>query len=70
MDDAMYQKLIKMGTDVNRAKKIVVFSPPPTFHAPYAGTIMRRPKRAVLEKLVAPAPSAGRGAFLIAGYCR
>jgi len=31
---------------------------------------MRREKRAVLEKVSLPGPSAGRGAFLIEGYYR
>jgi hypothetical protein len=31
--DARVQKASRMGIEVNRAKKMVVFSPPPTFHA-------------------------------------
>jgi hypothetical protein len=57
-----------MGMVVNRPKNIVVFNPPPTFQDKYVGTIAMREKRTRLEKLSEPAASAGRGAFLIAGY--
>lgn len=52
---------------MKRAKKIVVFRPPPIFQAVYAGTMNSSENRAMLEKLSEPGPSAGRGAFLIAG---
>lgn len=51
-------------------KKTEVLSPPPTFQEQYVGTPKRRPKRRRLEKVSFPGPSAGRGAFLIAGYYR
>jgi hypothetical protein len=54
---------------VNRPKKMLVFNPPPTFHEKYVGTIVTREMRRMLEKLSLPGPSAGRGAFLIAGNC-
>jgi hypothetical protein len=54
---------------VKRPKKMLVFNPPPTFHEKYVGTSAMREKRRMLEKLSLPGPSAGRGAFLIAGYC-
>jgi hypothetical protein len=50
-------------------KKILVFNPPPIFHEKYVGTTVMRETRRMLEKLSLPGPSAGRGAFLIAGYC-
>jgi len=53
---------------VKRPKNIEVFIPPPTFQDMYVGTPKTRPARRRLEKLVLPAASAGRGAFLIAGY--
>jgi len=59
-----------MGIEVMRAKKTQVFQPPPTFHEKYNGTKARREKRRRFEKLSLPAASAGRGAFLIAGYCK
>lgn len=68
-DDARYQKLIRIGTEVKIPKKRVVFNPPPTFHEKYVGTMARRENRSRLEKFSPPGPSAGRGAFLIAGYC-
>ena len=67
-DDAMVQKARMMGMVVKRPKKMVVFNPPPSFQEKYVGTIAMREKRTRLEKLSAPAASAGRGAFLIAGY--
>ena len=66
----MYQKETRMGTEVKRPKKIEVFNPPPIFHEKYTGTIAMREPRTRLEKLSLPGPSAGRGAFLIAGYYR
>jgi len=68
-DEARYQKLIKIGIDVKRPKKMLVFNPPPTFQDKYHGTSVMREMRRMLEKLSLPGPSAGRGAFLIAGYC-
>ena len=68
-DEARYQNAIKIGTVVNRPKKMLVFNPPPTFHEKYVGTPAMRAKRRILEKLSFPGPSAGRGPFLIAGYC-
>jgi hypothetical protein len=32
-DDATVQKAMRIGMDVKRPKKIVVFRPPPTFQA-------------------------------------
>lgn len=64
------QKPEMMGREVMRAKKMVVFRPPPTFHEKYQGTPIRREKRAALEKASVPAASAGRGAFLMVGYWR
>lgn len=65
----MVQKAIRIGTDVKRAKNIVVFKPPPNFHDEYAGTMNSSEYRAMLEKLSLPGPSAGSGEFLIAGNC-
>jgi hypothetical protein len=65
--DARYQKAMVIGTEVKRPKKMDVFNPPPTFHEKYVGTMAIREKRTMLEKLSEPGPSAGRGAFLIAG---
>lgn len=64
------QKPITIGMAVISRKKIVVFQPPPIFHERYAGTPPMREKRRRLEKLSPPGPSAGNGAFLIAGYCK
>lgn len=49
-------------------KKMVVFNPPPIFQEKYVGMKAMRENRTRLEKLSDPGPSAGRGAFLIAGY--
>lgn len=57
-----------MGRLVNRAKNNQVQYPPPTLRARKAGTITRRDNKSVLEKLSEPAPSAGKGAFLMVGY--
>jgi hypothetical protein len=62
------QKAARMGILVNNPKKRVVLKPPPNFQERYQGTMARREKRAMLEKDSLPAPSAGRGAFLMAGY--
>lgn len=64
----MVQKHAKMGIAAMRTKKIHVKRPPPTLRARYKGTRARRVKRRTLEKFSLPAASAGRGAFLIAGY--
>lgn len=47
---------------------MLVLRPPPTFHDMYVGTPKTRQRRAMFEKWSFPEPSAGRGAFLIAGY--
>jgi len=70
MVEAMTQKAARRGRVVKRAKKSVVFSPPPTFHERYNGTPPRMEKSKVFEKLSAPEASAGRGAFLMEGYYR
>lgn len=57
-----------MGRLVNRAKNNQVQHPPPTLRARKAGTIARRDNKRALEKLSEPAPSAGKGAFLMVGY--
>lgn len=54
---------------VKMAKKMNVQNPPPTLRASHAGTRKRRVKRAMLENCSLEGPSAGRGAFLMAGYC-
>lgn len=64
----MYQKVTRMGMEVNMAKKNVVNSPPPTFRARRYGIERPREIRRTLEKLSLLAASAGRGAFLMAGY--
>ena len=66
--DAMVQKEARMGIAAMIAKKIHVKSPPPTLRARYSGMRPRRENRRILEKFSLPAASAGRGAFLIAGY--
>jgi hypothetical protein len=48
---------------------MLVFNPPPTFQERYVGTSVTRAMRRMFEKLSLPGPSAGKGAFLIAGYC-
>lgn len=53
---------------VNMARNRVVHSPPETWRARYAGTSTSREMSRVLENESEPAASAGRGAFLIAGY--
>lgn len=62
------QKAARMGMPTMKKKKIVVLRPPPTLRERYQGIRKRREKRAMLEKVSLPGPSAGRGAFLIAGY--
>ena len=57
-----------MGSEVKRAKKMASFSPPPTFHESQRGTKSSRPISSQRGKVSAPGPSAGRGAFLMAGY--
>lgn len=64
----MVQKEARIGMAAMIAKKIHENRPPPTLRARYNGTRARRVKRRTLEKFSLPAPSAGRGAFLIAGY--
>jgi hypothetical protein len=64
----MYHFAIRMGMDVNRAKKIHVFVPPPTFQESQRGTSAREEIRTVLEKDSLPAASAGKGALLMVGY--
>jgi hypothetical protein len=59
-----------MGTVVKRPKKTEVLNPPPIFQERYVGVIVIREKRRRFEKVSLPGPSAGRGAFLIAGYCQ
>lgn len=62
----MYQNAARIGRAVSRARKIHVFSPPPSLYVKYNGTRVRREIKALLLK--ASGPSAGKGAFLIAGY--
>jgi hypothetical protein len=69
MLEAMVQYAMRIGIEVKRAKKSVVKRPPPTFLAMYHGITVRMKKRRTFEKLSLPGPSAGRGAFLMAGYC-
>lgn len=64
----MVQKEARIGMAAMIARKNHVNRPPPTLRARYNGTRARRVKRRTLEKFSLPAPSAGRGAFLIAGY--
>jgi hypothetical protein len=67
--EAMYHFVTRMGMVVNKAKKIHVFVPPPTFQESQRGTKAIAEMRIVLEKDSLPAASAGKGAFLIVGYC-
>jgi len=67
--DATVQNAARTGMVVKMAKKIDVQRPPPTLRASHTGTMNRRVNRAMLEKCSLEGPSAGRGAFLIAGYC-
>lgn len=64
----MYQKVTRMGMEVKMAKKRVVNNPPPTFRARSHGIPRPREMRRKLEKLSLLAASAGKGAFLMAGY--
>lgn len=68
MVEAISQKVAIIGTLVKRAKNNQVQYPPPTLRARKAGTIARRENKRALEKLSEPAPSAGKGAFLMVGY--
>ena len=68
MDEATYQKVTRVGILVKMAKNMVVKVPPPTFRARSHGIPMIRETRKRFEKLSFPAESAGKGAFLIAGY--
>lgn len=43
--EATDQKIIRMGMEVNRAKKRVSQRPPPSWRAMYHGVNPRRPKR-------------------------
>jgi hypothetical protein len=47
---------------------MAIFRPVPIFHDRYRGTPPRMEKSARLEKVSLPAPSAGRGPFLMDGY--
>jgi len=60
---------MRIGMEVKRPKKSVVKRPPLTFLAMYHGITTRMEKRRTFEKLSLPGPSAGRGAFFMAGYC-
>ena len=57
-----------MGILVNSAKNKVVKRPPPSLRARSQGVPAIRAMRRVLEKVSLPEASAGRGAFLMAGY--
>lgn len=65
--DAPIQKEARMGTEVNKPKKMAVLQPPPIFHESQRGTPTIREISRIVEKLSLPEASAGRGAFLIAG---
>lgn len=54
---------------VRMPKKIHVLMPPPTLKVKYSGMPPSRANRMLLLKLSLPGPSAGRGAFLMVGYC-
>lgn len=66
--EAVDQNTRRIGTVVKKASSRVVLKPPPIFHDRYAGTASRRADRRPLLKLSLPGPSAGSGAFLMAGY--
>jgi len=66
--DATVQKTMRMGIEVKIAKKMASLVPPPSFQLKYKGTRPRSAKSKALENDSLPAASAGRGAFLIAGY--
>jgi hypothetical protein len=68
-EEAMVQKAMRMGRANRTARMSHVQKPPFSCQAHHAGMPARRRKRTRLLKLLAPAASAGRGAFLIAGYC-
>ena len=53
---------------MNMAKKMVVKRPPLALRAKYHGVRTSSAMSRVFEKLSAPAPSAGNGAFLIDAY--
>lgn len=65
----MTQKAIRIGIAHGTAKSSHVKNPPLTRQVKYAGIPARSEKSRVLLKVSLPGPSAGRGAFLIAGYC-
>jgi hypothetical protein len=55
------------GTVVKRPKNMVNLKPPPNCHESHVGIPRRPVARVAFENCSYPAPSAGRGAFLIAG---
>ena len=69
MEEATLQNVINMGTAVTGNKRIVVQKPPPNCLASSHGVTANRENSVTLLKLSVPAASAGRGAFLIEGYC-
>lgn len=68
MEEARYQNVASIGILVRTARKSHVNSPPLTCRARYAGTKANKVQRRTFEKLSLLAESAGRGAFLMAGY--
>ena len=65
----MVQKAMRIGMAKISARNNHVQKPAFNCQAHHAGIPAKREKRKTLLKLWAPAASAGRGAFLIAGYC-
>jgi hypothetical protein len=68
MAETTSQKEPRIGMNRMRPKNMVVLRPPPTFHDNHSGIPPIREKKRGFEKVSEPAESAGRGAFLIAGY--
>jgi len=66
--DMTCQNAMRRGREVKIPKNMLVLSPPPIFQDMYVGTKAMIENRAMLEKDIDPAASAGRGAFLMDGY--
>jgi hypothetical protein len=65
----MLQKAIRMGMAVRAAQMSHRMRPPPILLEKYHGTTASRVKRRPFEKWSLLGPSAGSGAFLMAGDC-
>ena len=69
IEEKVVQKAMRMGIVVHVATNIVKSIPPPRVEEMSNGIEIRRRKRRLLDQESLPGPSAGNGAFLIAGDC-